>query len=192
MLAWFDALEGVRLLFATCAIVGALLLSFRMVALFAGVHDIGIGHDVDAAHADSDAAFKILTLQSLSAFLTIFGLVGLALYPRLGTDLAGAAGAIAGGGIAGFIAMQATARLFAAMLRLQSSGSLSLEDCVGTAGTVYLTIQPGSGGKVQVTVANRLREFEAVSAHGERLDTGVEIRVVNVAGGALVVERKDS
>jgi len=192
MLAWFNALEGVELLFATCAIIGALLLTFRIVVLFAGASDIGIDHDVDAAHADTDSAFKVLTIQSVSAFLTMFGLVGLALYPRFGSDFAGAAGAIAGGGIAGFVAMQATARLFAAMLHLQSSGSLSLNDCVGTAGTVYLTIQPDTGGKVQVTVANRLREFEAVSAHGERLETGAAIRVVKVAGGALVVERKNS
>jgi hypothetical protein len=192
MLAWFDALHGVELLFATCAIVGALLLTFRLVALFTGFHDSGMGSDIDAAHADADAAFKILTIQGLSAFLTLFGLVGLMLYPRFGTDLAGMTGAIAGGAIAGFLAMQATARLFAAMLHLQSSGSLSLTDCVGTTGTVYLTIQPGTGGKVQVTVANRLREFEALSARGERLDSGVAIRVVDVAGSALVVERKDS
>ena len=186
MLNWFDALEGVQTLFAICAVLGGALLVFRLIALFAGFHDMGAdtGADLDAAHSGTDWAFKIFTIQSLSAFLTLFGLVGLALYPGLGTAVS-----LGGGIVAGVVAMQATERLVAAMLRLQSSGSVALADAVGAQGTVYLTIDPSGGGKVLVTVSHRLREYEAVSAAGERLETGVAVRVVNVAGGALVVER---
>jgi membrane protein implicated in regulation of membrane protease activity len=189
MFAWFDALEGVQTLFAICAVLGGVLLVFRTISLFAGIHDTGAdtGADMDSPHAGTDWAFKIFTIQSLSAFLTLFGLVGLALYPPLGTAVS-----LGGGIVAGVIAMQATERLVAAMLRLQSSGSLSLSDAVGAEGTVYLTIDPTSGGKVLVTVAHRLREYEAVSTAGERLETGVPVRVVNVAGSALVVERRPS
>jgi hypothetical protein len=51
------------------------------------------------------------------------------------------------------------------MLRLQSSGTVSLFAAVGSEGSVYLTVGK-EGGRVQINFANRLREFEAVSADG--------------------------
>ncbi|HZF16434.1 MAG TPA: NfeD family protein [Steroidobacteraceae bacterium] len=182
---WFNALDGISSLFAICAIVGGAMLLFRLLALLTGSHHEGA--DLDASHPGADWAFKVLSIQTLSAFLTLFGLVGYALYHNAGY---GAALSLGGGALAGLAAAWATHRLFLAMLKLQSSGSIALRDAIGSEGTVYLTVDPASGGKVQVTVANRLREFEARSAAGERLETGANVRVVNVSGGALVVERK--
>ena len=192
MLAWFDGLQGVQTLFAVCAVIGGILLVFRMIAMFAGVDhagaDLHVGADVDGGvHHGTDWAFKIFTIQSLSAFLTLFGLVGLLVYPEFGTPVA-----IGGGIAAGIVAAQATEFLVRAMLSLQSSGSLTLADAVGAEGTVYLTVDPDNGGTVQVTVSGRLREYEAVSANGERLETGVPIRVIKADGNALVVKRKAS
>lgn len=184
---WFNALDGISALFATCAIVGGIMLVVRLIALFTGAsHD---GADLDAAHTGADWAFKILSIQSLSAFLTLFGLVGFSLYHNSGY---GTSMSILGATGAGLVAAFATQRLFLSVLKLQSSGSLSLSDAIGAEGTVYLTVDPASGGKVQVTVANRLREFEARSANGEKLETGASVRVVSVSSGALVVERKKS
>jgi hypothetical protein len=45
------------------------------------------------------------------------------------------------------------------------------------------------GGSVQVSVANRLREYEAVCAAGESLPSGTPVRVEQVAGKSLVVTR---
>jgi membrane protein implicated in regulation of membrane protease activity len=192
MLAWFDGLQGVQTLFATCAVIGGILLVFRMIAMFAGLDhggaDLHAGGDADAgAHHGTDWAFKIFTVQSLSAFLTLFGLVGLLLHPEFGTPVA-----IGGGFAAGVVAAQATEFLVRAMLSLQSTGSLTLADAVGAEGTVYLTVDPQTGGKVQVTVGGRLREYEAVSISGERLETGAPIRVVKADGNALVVKRNAS
>jgi len=192
MLAWFDTLQGVQTLFAVCAVIGGLLLVFRMITMLAGLDhssaDLHAGGDLDGgAHHGTDWAFKIFTIQSLSAFLTLFGLVGLALYPEFGTVVA-----VGGGIVAGVVAAQATEFLVRATLSLQSTGSLTLEDTVGSEGTVYLTVDPKTGGKVQVTVSGRLREYEAISANGERLETGVPIRVIKTEGGALVVKRKTS
>ena len=57
------------------------------------------------------------------------------------------------------------------MLRLQSSGTVSLFAAVGSEGSVYLTVGK-DGGRVQINFANRLREFEAVSADGATIPTG--------------------
>jgi membrane protein implicated in regulation of membrane protease activity len=196
MLAWFDGLQGVQTLFAVCAVIGGILLVFRMIAMFVGLDHAGanldVGGDLHAGgdggvHHGTDWAFKIFTIQSMSAFLTLFGLVGLLVYPEFGTPVA-----IGGGVAAGVVAAQATEFLVRAMLSLQSTGSLTPADAIGTEGTVYLTVDPESGGKVQVTVGGRLREYEAVSDNGERLETGAPIRVVKADGNALVVKRKAS
>jgi hypothetical protein len=57
---------------------------------------------------------------------------------------------------------------------------------VGSEGSVYLTVSK-EGGRVQINFANRLREFEAVSADGSTLPTGTAIRVQGVTANTLVV-----
>ena len=76
------------------------------------------------------------------------------------------------------------------MLRLQSSGTVSLFAAVGSEGSVYLTVGK-DGGRVQINFANRLREFEAVSADGATIPTGTPIRVQSVAANTLVVAPVD-
>ena len=81
-------------------------------------------------------------------------------------------------------------RVFRAMLRLQSSGTVSLFAAVGSEGSVYLTVGK-EGGRVQINFANRLREFEAISADGSTLPTGTAIRVQSVTANTLVVAPVD-
>ena len=57
---------------------------------------------------------------------------------------------------------------------------------VGSEGSVYLTVSK-DGGRVQINFANRLREFEAVSADGSTIPTGTPIRVQSVTANMLVV-----
>ena len=52
---------------------------------------------------------------------------------------------------------------------------------VGSEGSVYLTVSK-EGGRVQINFANRLREFEAISADGATIPTGTPIRVQSVDG----------
>src|SRR5262249_34693460 len=86
----------------------------------------------------------------------------------------------------GVFSMWIIHRVFRSMLRLQSSGTVSLHAAVGSEGSVYLTVGK-DGGRVQINIANRLREFEAVSANGATLVTGTAIRVQGVTANTLVV-----
>ena len=61
---------------------------------------------------------------------------------------------------------------------------------MGSEGSVYLTVGK-DGGRVQINFANRLREFEAVSADGSTLPTGTAIRVQGVTANTLVVAPAD-
>ena len=71
-----------------------------------------------------------------------------------------------------------------------AASAVGLAEAVGSEGSVYLTIGK-DGGRVQINFANRLREFEAVSADGSTIPTGTPIRVQSVTGNTLVVAPAD-
>jgi hypothetical protein len=79
-------------------------------------------------------------------------------------------------------------RIFGAMGRLQSSGTLDLNKAIGQVGTIYLSVQRGGRGKVEVIVQNRLSVFDARASDGSELPTGRRVRVVDVEADVLVVE----
>ena len=183
MIEWFASHNGLEQLFLLSAIVGGLILLFRLILTIAG-----LDHHGDAAvHVDTDAGFQALTIQGISSFFTMFGVVGFTLYHNalLGTLLA-VTGAVA----AGAFSMWVVHKIFRAMMRLQSSGTVSLYAAVGSEGNVYLTVGK-DGGRVQINFANRLREFEAVSADGSTLPTGTPVRVQSVTANTLVVAPVD-
>jgi membrane protein implicated in regulation of membrane protease activity len=183
MMDWIASHNGIEQLFLLCAAIGGLVLLIRLILMI-----VGIDHHGDAdVHLDSDAGFQALTIQGVSSFLAMFGVVGYVLLHGgvLGTLLAtlSALGA-------GIFSMWVIHKIFRSMLRLQSSGTVSLFAAVGSEGSVYLTVSK-EGGRVQINFANRLREFEAVSADGTTIPTGTAIRVQSVTANTLVVAPAD-
>ena len=76
------------------------------------------------------------------------------------------------------------------LARIQSDGTLDVRNALGERGSVYLTVPAcGQGtGKVNVTVQEQLREFEAVTEERSPIPTGSEIVVVGLTeDGTLVV-----
>lgn len=181
MIEWFGSHSGLEQLFLLGAIVGGLILVLRLILMIAG-----LDHHADL-HLDSDAGFQALSIQGISAFFTMFGVVGYMLNHNAGL---GIILSLVGAVTAGAFSMWLIGRVFRAMLRLQSSGTVSLFAAVGSEGSVYLTVGK-EGGRVQINFANRLREFEAVSADGSTLPTGTAIRVQSVTANTLVVAPVD-
>jgi hypothetical protein len=186
----FSGFDGFEIFFLLCAVIGGFFVLFRFILQF-----VGVGTDLDTDgppaldvhHADSDIGFKLLSLQGFSAFLLMFGLVGLALYRQSG---AGFFFSIVGGSVAGLAAVWVVGKLFALAVRLQSSGTLdSGLAAPGCSGTVYLKIPAGGTGQVTVTISGRQREMNAVAADGGELPTGTPVRVVRSEASILVVER---
>jgi len=161
-----------------------------------GTHvDIDVDADVDAdtdMHLDHGTGpeghgnlfFGILSFKALSAFVGVFGLVGLIV---LGSSLSFVARAGISFG-SGVLAMFGVAQLMLGLSRLQASGSLDLRNAIGQTGTVYLRIpERGEGrGKVTVTVQGRSMECAAVS-DGPAIGTGGSVRVVSVEGDVVRV-----
>ena len=177
MIEWFAAHTMLEQVFLLSGIVGGFILLIRLILMIAG-----LDHHTDV-HVDSDSGFQALTIQGVSSFLTMFGAVG---YTLLHGGLLTAVFAIVAGLAAGAFSMWLMHKIFRGMLRLQSSGTVSLFAAIGSEGSVYLTVSR-DGGRVQINFANRLREFEAVSADGKPIPTGTPIRVQNVEANTLVV-----
>lgn len=177
MIEWFASHDFVEQIFLLSGIVGGIVLLFRMILMVAG-----LDHHADV-HIDSDSGFQALTVQGIASFLTMFGAVG---YTLVHGAILAATLAIFAGLAAGFFSLWLMHKIFRGMLRLQSSGTVSLFAAVGSEGTVYLTVSR-EGGRVQIDFANRLREFEAVSADGAAIPTGTPIRVQGVEANTLIV-----
>lgn len=178
--------------FVYSAVAGAVLFVVQLVlsALGAGDADLDVGgghhHGDLSGHGSADTAFKLLSLQGLTAFFGMFGLVGLAL---LHESKASATISVLGGLFAGALTTWLISRVFRAAKRLEGSGTIKLENAVGLTGTVYLGIAPNKPGKVTLTMGGRLLTLDATSAE-QTLETGAEVRVVRVMGdGTISVTR---
>jgi membrane protein implicated in regulation of membrane protease activity len=174
--------------FLVCAVLGGGVFAIRTVMQLLGVGgdhgDAGADAAADGAHADADAGFRLLSLQGLSAFFMMFGLVGLALVRQSGVAPGLAIGIAA---LPGFASVWVIGRLFAFMGRLQSSGTINMYAAIGEEGSVYLTVQRGGVGQVQVVVQGRLGVYGAREQDGKELATGKRVRVVGVASGDVLV-----
>ena len=178
--------------FLYCAIGGGALFVVQLVLSMFGAGDADIDVDFDQSgtgHTSADTAFKILSLQGLTAFFGMFGLVGLALLheAQVGNLLS-----VLGGLVAGSFTTWVIRRIFRAAYSLQSSGTLDLSKAVGVTGTVYLRIAPDKPGKVTLTLHGRMLQLDAVTSEQSSLETGSEVRVERVLADGTVSVMKAS
>ena len=175
--------------YLVCALVGGTLLvaQFLLGLLGFGDHDdvsgdtdaggdFGGDHEVGHDHA-ATWFLGVLTLRTVAAALTFFGLTGWALGRNMDDELLTAAFATA----AGLGALFIVSWLMKSLQKLHADGTVRIERAVGRPGTVYLRV-PGhrsGAGKVTLTLQNRTVEYQAVTAEDD-LPTGAKVVVVAV------------
>lgn len=139
-------------------------------------------------HHDSSWLFSVISFRTLVAAATFFGVAGKASLSMGLSDPASLVLALA----AGWGAMYGMYWMMRWISGFASSGNERIGNAVGRRGTVYIPIPPeGQGkGKVQISMQNRIVEFQAVTDEGERLRTGEPIEVVAVDGSDLVRVRR--
>ena len=178
--SWFLTLTTLEMFYVVSAGVGSLIFVVRVILLFfIGDGDAGLGGGIDA-----DASFQLLSIQGLSSFFIMFGLVGIALIRSDMTEFVSVVGAF----VAGSATIVVVALLSSLMHQLQSSGNIDITSAVATEGKVYLTIPDQGAGRAQIRIQNRLRTYDAMSKHHVTLETGTRIKVVEVSGDTLIVE----
>ena len=139
---------------------------------------------VESGIEDTDISFRFLSVQGISSFIMMFGIVGLAIAKA---PIHPIFSLMAGIG-AGLFTVWVISLIFAAATGLQSDGTMRMKSAVGEIGTVYLRIPENDAGKVQVVVQGALRVLEAFAENGGTIPTGTKVKVVDVRDTALVVK----
>ena len=193
MINWWNELLLIQQIFALIALPSTLLIVIQTVLMLIGIGgDSGADADVDIDDGIEvpDDGLAIFSVRGVTSMLCITGWVAVALLETSLPQGVSIAIAIACG-VATLIGM---AYLMRAVYRLQSSGNIDVENCVGKIGEVYIPIpSTGNGsGKINLTVQEKFSEFTAITTSGEQLKTGAFVRVVAVSeSGVLVVEPID-
>ena len=147
-----------------------------------GAADIA-GHE--AAHAGG--GMNLLTFRNLINFLLGFGWTAILLQDSIpSVPLRLLVSIVVGVALVALVML-----LFKWLTGMQESGNINVyKSAVDCQGMVYLTIPAARSGegKVQITINNAVREYEAVT-DGDALPTGAAIRVVEVlSADTLLVE----
>jgi membrane protein implicated in regulation of membrane protease activity len=152
-------------------------------------HAAGTHTDSDQQqHTDSSHLFAMVSFRTLVAAATFFGLSGKA---ALSAGYAPSTAFILAT-IVGLFAMYGMYRLMRLIAGLSSSGNERIGNAVGRQATVYIPIPATrkGAGKVQLSMQNRIVEYQAVTDDAELLKTGQTVEVVNVIGTDTVQVRR--
>jgi|MucameStandDraft_1065616.scaffolds.fasta_scaffold08306_6 membrane protein implicated in regulation of membrane protease activity len=146
-------------------------------------------HYTDGSSPGDATAMRLLTLQTIVAFLTVFSWSSIASI-HAGTE---PLFSLLFGLVLGGIAMFLVAKLVQASSKLAENGTISLKNAIGENGRVYLPIAAKgvSPGKVMVQVQGQLRECSAIT-EGDAIPTGTSVRIVDLRGDMLIVEREET
>lgn len=180
-------LTWIEMVYWGFAILGGTLFALQTALLLIGgdFSDDGLDSAADH-HSSGDASFKLLSLQGLTAFFMMFGLVGLALLNASMFPLVSAFG----GALAGLAAVWVIGLIYSQVKRLQSSGTIDIRKTIGAEGTVYLNIPQGGTGQVQVIAQGALKIFDAIAKNKEGIRTGEKIHVVDIQDGNTLIVKK--
>jgi membrane protein implicated in regulation of membrane protease activity len=150
--------------------------------------DLAAINDADAHHSDSSWLFGVVSFRTLIGALTFFGLAGKTATSAGLSDAWALLIAVA----AGVGAMFGMYWLLRAISGLESSGNQRISAALGRRATVYIPVPADSqgAGKVQMSMQNRIVEFQAVTDEPERLKTGETVEVVAIAGSDVVRVRR--
>ena len=184
-------LTWIEIIYWLSTIVGGTLFLLRlgMMLIGGGVGDEALDTALDDAGSgghDADVSFKLMSVQGMTSFFMMFGLVGLAMLKANLPVLLTVIGGIA----AGLVTVAITGLVFTQMKRLQTEGTINIQNTIGTEGSVYLNIPKDGTGQVQLIAQGSLKIFDAMSKSKTALVTGEKIRVVGVtSGNTLIVEK---
>ena len=160
--------------FLICATIGGTILILRLGLSLLGLgfdsldgvgadlDDSGLDADVDhgdSGHDHQSGLGKVLTFQAVVSFLAFFGVGGLAAldarqHPALTVGIALTTG---------FVAVVVLGWLLRLLRRLNTDGTVQMNQAVGMEGTVYLRIPADDGGEGKIFLPIQGRTIEVTA-----------------------------
>ena len=152
-----------------------------------GAHAIdGCEHTAigDGSNPADFGTMQLFTLQGIMTFLCVFGWTGI-ICTSLGLHVAIA---IIIALVLGFLAMLGVAKVLQLTRRLTQDGSIDVRRLLGEKGRVYIPIPANESGEGKVTI-ERFIELSAVTDEQEAIPTGTQVRIIDVRGDVVAVEK---
>ena len=199
MVEWWNSLSAMMKVLWAITLSASLIFVIQSVMTFLGAGDSSdfdvdtdVSGDVDVPDTDVHGTGQgLLTFRNFVNFLLGFGWSAILLRESIGsTPLL-----IVVSVIVGVILVTLVMLLFKWLSGMQEAGNINVfKSAVGCEGKVYLAV-PGErsgSGKVQITINDAVREYEAVT-DGPALTTGTSVRVVEViSADTMLVEPIES
>ena len=192
MAIWWESLSAVMKILWGVTLAASLVFVIQSVMTF-----IGLDADVDLdsggldGTADVDPSMNLYTFRNLVNFLLGFGWTAILMKDKIHTTALLMVVSILVGAALVFAVMM----LFKWLWSMQASGNIDVfQSAVGCEGNCYLTIpeERGGTGKVQITINDSVREYDALT-DGGAIKTGEAIKVVEVINDrTLLVEPLNS
>lgn len=159
-----------------CAAIGGGLLVLQVLMMLVGGgdtdFDADVSPDMDIGDAAASTVLFQLSLKTVIAFVTFFGLAGMACVQADVSHSTTLVVAL----VAGMAAFVMVGYLMQLMLSLQSKGNVDLRSAIGQAAKVDLRIPANHSGtgKIAVVVGGRLKTQKAVTS-GDAIPTGADV-----------------
>ena len=196
--SWWAGLSLIMKILWGVTLAASLIFIIQSIMTFVGADaDTNFDVDVDTSMDGADLSnieggSNLYTFRNFVNFLLGFGWSAILLQESIkSTGLL-----IVVSVIIGIALVAAVMYLFKWLAGMQQSGNINLQkSAAGCEGKVYLTIPAArsGSGKVQITIAGAVREYDAITENDEALKTGSSIRVVDVIdANTLLVEETNT
>lgn len=197
IIEWWAALSTAMKVLWGVTLAASLIFIIESILTFIGADgssdfetDIDMDMDGDFS-ADPAGGANLYTFRNLVNFLLGFGWTAILLQGKVqSTALLLVIAAVVGVALVALVMY-----MFKWLSGMQQSGTINLyKSAVGCQGKVYLTVpaERSGAGKVQITINNSVREYEALT-DGDALQTGAAVVVVEVIdGNTLLVEPQNT
>ena len=184
MIAWWNSLSTVMQVLWAITLSASLIFVIQTILTFLGLGgDGGVDTDFDAAgnielggadgSFDADPSMNLLTFRNFVNFCLGFGWTAVLMHDKIGSDFLVMLLAV----VVGIALVAAVMWMFKWLSGMQQSGNIDVH-----------TAAVGCEGKIQITINNAVREYDAL-CEGDSIPTGTPIKVVGVVNDhTLLVE----
>jgi hypothetical protein len=132
----------------------------------------------------TDGAFKLLSLNSITGFIAMFGWAGLAAYSQYQLPFSLS---VLIAGVSGVSVLVITAALFYFAMKLKSPGvEFDINRAAGTMAEVYLQIRPPKTGKISFAQGGIKHEADALSDNGEVINSFEKVKITRIVDSHTV------
>jgi len=184
--SWWQAMDAFSKFFWFIAILFSVLFIVQMFMTFMGGADTEAIGDADT-FIDSDNGIKsqFFTIKNLIFFFTLFGWTGVVGIQNNWNRTITVIAAI----IAGIAMVVLMLFLIRSLLKMESSGTMNINNSLNKIGKAYLPIPANrkGTGAVQLKVQGSIHELSAITDDDADISTGSIVKVKGIIGDGLLV-----